>query len=114
MNGMKLVSGLPEGYQQQDVKEVLRVLKDAVQSLDTLGQIQAAVGGLSMSSKSNDTFEIQAKLENFIAIIEAGTQNGYQFYTDNSKGDIVAIFPKGQYASVSPQGNKAILTGYKE
>lgn len=63
---IKVISGLPEGYQGQDVKDFLAIMEQAVLLLDTLGQIQAAVGGLSMASRAHDTFECHARLQNYV------------------------------------------------
>lgn len=67
---MKVISGLPESYQGQDVKDFLAIIEQAVLLLDTLGQLQAAVGGLSMASRAHDTFECQAKLQNYVRMLK--------------------------------------------
>lgn len=48
----------------------LSTLKQALLLLDTLGQIQSIVGGLSMSSRAGVTFEIEAMLKTYIEQIE--------------------------------------------
>lgn len=50
--------------------QFLSTLKQTVLLLDTLGQIQATVGSLSMSSKADTTFNVHAMLENYIRQIE--------------------------------------------
>mgnify|MGYP001559222798 CR=1 FL=1 len=55
---------------ETEYQRFLSTLKQAALMLDTLAQFQAAVGDLSMSSKSGTTFEVQARLENYIKQIE--------------------------------------------
>lgn len=64
--------------QSDDNRDTLRFLsaiKQALLLLDTLGQIQASVGGLSMSSKASTTFEVHAMLENYVRQIEYNQVN---------------------------------------
>lgn len=67
---IKIQSDLQEGLDNSEVKRFLGVLKKASLQLNTLGQIQSAVGGLSMSSLAGETFETIAMLDNYIGQIE--------------------------------------------
>lgn len=75
---MKLVSGLDEGYWNRDVHNFLELLTEAVILLDTLGQIQATVGGLDMQGKAGQTFECHAGLKNTLGVLKSNIQKAEQ------------------------------------
>ena len=62
--------------QEREYLDFLSTLKQAVIMLDTLGQIQATVGGLSMSNRAQDTFETRAWMDNYIGQIEENKREG--------------------------------------
>lgn len=75
---MKILSGLPDGYQDKDVEEFVELLQDAIDRLDTLAQIQAAAGGISMQAKSGNTFELATRLEMALGKIQSNRGREYK------------------------------------
>lgn len=60
----------------RDVNDFIEVLRDVLDNLEVLGQIQAAVGGMSMASRAGRTFNNHARLENFLQQIEYNISEG--------------------------------------
>lgn len=54
----------------RDVEDFLVSLDRALVKLDTLAQMQAMVGGLSMQSHASDTFNLHARLENYARMLK--------------------------------------------
>lgn len=63
---LHMVSGLSDGYWEKDVDEFIALLDKALLMLDTLGQIQATVGGLTMAGKASDTFSTRSHLDTML------------------------------------------------
>jgi hypothetical protein len=72
--GMTIKSGLPPGYQNQDIKRLFATMQDACNRLETLAQIQAVAGGVGMARLSSKTLECRAALENFLSELQAGAE----------------------------------------
>lgn len=49
-----------------ETRKFIAILNDSLDLLNTLGNIQACAGGMSMESRSRSTFETHASLENYI------------------------------------------------
>ncbi len=72
--GMKIKSGLKPGYYNKDILELFETMQSAIDKLDVLGQIQSAVGALSMGTRAHDTFECRAKLTARLSELKDGVE----------------------------------------
>lgn len=63
---MHILTDLSDGYWNSDVLQLLSHLERACEMLDTLAQIQACAGGISMTSRAHDTEVVCAYLENVL------------------------------------------------
>lgn len=66
---MRVVTDLPDGYWNKDVLDLLNHLERACEMLDTLAQIQACAGGLSMTGRAHDTDVVCAHLKNVLPVL---------------------------------------------
>ena len=76
MSGIKIMSGLEPGYHNRDLGILFETMQGAIDRLDVLGQLQSAVGGLSMSARASETFECHAQLDDFLKKLRVGVVSG--------------------------------------